>query len=118
MPFDNRKRLLTTSALALSCALAAPAAAQTAGPQDPAITAEAAEPTGGDERLVALGGRGGPDGENGRTGNGQIRPFAGGILPNAGTIRSFAGPISGTAGTIRAGRVISAWRWKARCSKA
>ncbi len=92
MTFDNKK-LLTTSALALSCALAAPAAAQTAEPEAPAT----AEPAKGEERLVATGLADG----KGRASGGSIRPFAGGILPNAGSIRSFAGPISGTAGSIR-----------------
>ncbi|HEX8382042.1 MAG TPA: S8 family peptidase [Sphingomonas sp.] len=94
MPFNNRQRLFTTSALALSCALAAPAWAQTAGPEDPVPTSAPAE----DEvRLIAAS----LDGQNGRGHGGSIRPFGGNINPNAGGIRGFAGPISGTAGGIR-----------------
>lgn len=88
--------LLTGAATAL-CLAAAPAAAQTVVPDSvppgDAAVAEVAPPHA-EERLIALS-------VERSDGKGHIRPFAGGILPNAGTIRSFAGPITGTAGTIR-----------------
>lgn len=92
----TRHELLAGAAAAICLALAAPVAAQTAGPDAPAPEPAEAQPAPAEERLVPLAAA-----QPRQAGGGSIRPFAGGILPNAGTIRSFAGPISGTAGTIR-----------------
>lgn len=90
---ETKYQLLATTAVALSFAIAAPAAAQSAGPEDPQAAAETeALDVHAEERLspMTAGGSGG-----------TIRPFGGGINPNAGAIRGFAGPIVGTAGAIR-----------------
>ena len=92
--------LLATTAAPL--ALAAPAHAQSADAPAPAAAAQAdatphALPAQAEERLTAMS----LESPNARSGGGVIRPFGGGILPDAGTIRSFAGPVSGSAGTIR-----------------
>ncbi|WP_375402697.1 S8 family peptidase [uncultured Sphingomonas sp.] len=94
MPFDDRN-LLTVSALVLSCALAAPAAAQVAGPPadapetPPAIHADEAQAPARLEAMSA-GGRG------------IIRPLSGPIGLNSGRTTTFAGDVVGTASRIRA----------------